>query len=135
VWDNASYWVFVCQAIFQDIFENDEYLDRYARLFEQFYQLNLRVQQLFRDWTALGRDDAGYDYLGYADFPVAVRSHLELAQKKTPRRFQEWLEVNLDRFTAWAYVLFVIAAGEVAVMSKPRSETRTSPPRKRKKSR
>jgi len=114
VWDNASYWVFVCQAIFQDIFANDDYLDRYAKLFEQFYQLNLRVQQLFRDWTARSRDDAGYDYLGYADFPVAVRSHLELAQKKTPRRFLEWLEVNLDRFTAWAYVLFVIAVGEVA---------------------
>ena len=114
LWDNASYWVFVCQAFFQDIYFDDEYLERYRRAFEQFYQLNLRVQQLFRDWTARGRDVAGYDYLGYADFPVAVRSHLELAQKKTPRRFLEWIEVNLDRFTAWGMVLFLIAAEDIS---------------------
>lgn len=110
IWDNASYWVFVCQAFFQDIYFDDEYLERYQREFEKFYQLNLRVQQLFRDWTAQGRDVSGYDYLGYADFPVAVRSHLELGQKKSPRRFLEWIEVNLDRFTAWGIVLFLIAA-------------------------
>ena len=114
VWDNSSYWVFVCQAFFQDIYFNDEYLGRYCRAFERFYQLNLRVQQLFRDWAARGRCGSGYDYLGYADFPVAVRSHLELGQKKTPRRFLEWIEVNQDRFTAWGMVLFLIAAGEVA---------------------
>jgi len=114
IWDNASYWVFVCQAFMQDIFFNDEYLDRYGRAFEKFYQLNLRVQQLFRDWTARGREGVGYDYLGYADFPVAVRSHLELAQKKSPRRFLEWIELNLDRFAAWGIVLFLIAAEEVA---------------------
>jgi hypothetical protein len=50
----------------------------------------------------------------YADFPVAVRSHLELASKKTPRRFLEWLELNLDRFSAWGIVLFLIAAEDVA---------------------
>ncbi len=114
IWDNASYWVFVCQAFFQDIYFQDEYLDRYLRAFEQFYRLNLRVQQLFRDWTALGHDDAGYEYLGYADFPVAVRSHLELAQKKSPRRFLEWIELNLDRFTAWGLVLYLIAVEEIA---------------------
>ena len=114
VWDNASYWVFVCQAFFQDIYFDDEYLDRYCRAFEKFYQLNLRVQQMFRDWTVLGRDVSGYDYLGYADFPVAVRSHLELGKKKSPRRFLEWIEVNLDRFTAWGIVLFLIAAEDTA---------------------
>jgi flavin-dependent dehydrogenase len=114
VWDNASYWVFVCQAFFQDIFLDDEYLGRYGQAFEKFYQLNLRVQQLFRDWTAKSRDLSGYDYLGYADFPVAVRSHLELGNQKTPRRFLEWIELNLDRFTAWAIVLFLIAAEDVA---------------------
>ena len=114
IWDNASYWVFVCQAFFQDIYFDDEYLERYCREFEKFYQLNLRVQQLFRDWTAQGRDVSGYDYLGYADFPVAVRSHLELGQKKSPRRFLEWIEVNLDRFTAWGIVLFLIAAEDAA---------------------
>jgi flavin-dependent dehydrogenase len=114
IWDNASYWVFVCQAFFQDIFFDDEYLDRYGRAFEKFYQLNLRVQQLFRDWTAGGRDNSGYDYLGYADFPVAVRSHLELGQKKSPRRFLEWLELNLDRFSAWGIALFLLAVEDAA---------------------
>ena len=114
IWDNASYWVFVCQAFFQDIFFDDEYLERYCRAFDQFYRLNLRVQQLFRDWTARGRDVSGYDYLGYADFPVAVRSHLELGGKKSPRRFLEWLELNLDRFSAWGIVLFLIAAEDAA---------------------
>jgi flavin-dependent dehydrogenase len=114
IWDNASYWVFVCQAFFQDIYFHDETLERYRRAFEKFYQLNLRVQQLFRDWTARGRDVAGYDYLGYADFPVAVRSHLELGQKKSPRRFLEWLEVNLDRFNAWGIVLFLLAVEDAA---------------------
>ena len=114
LWDNSSYWVFVCQAFFQDIFFDDDYLDRYRRAFDQFYRLNLRVQQLFRDWAARGRADAGFKYLGYADFPVAVRSHLELANKKTPRRFLEWLELNLDRFSAWGIVLFLIAAEEIA---------------------
>jgi hypothetical protein len=114
VWDNASYWVFVCQAFFQDIYFDDEYLERYCREFEKFYQLNLRVQQLFRDWTARGRDVSGYDYLGYADFPVAVRSHLELGQKKSPRRFLEWLEVNQDRFNAWGIVLFLLAVEDAA---------------------
>ncbi len=114
IWDNASYWVFVCQAFFQDIYFDDHYLGRYCRAFETFYQLNLRVQRLFRDWTARGRDVSGYDYLGYADFPVAVRSHLELGKKKTPRRFLEWLELNLDRFSAWGIVLFLIAVEDVA---------------------
>jgi flavin-dependent dehydrogenase len=114
LWDNASYWVFVCQAFFQDIYFNDEYLERYCRAFEQFYHLNLRVQQLFRDWAALVRDGSGYDHLGYADFPIAVRSHLELTQRKTRRRFLEWLELNLDRFAAWGLVLFLVAAEEVA---------------------
>jgi flavin-dependent dehydrogenase len=114
IWDNASYWVFVCQAFFQDIYFDDEFLERYRRAFEQFFQLNLRVQQLFRDWAARGHDRAGYDYLGYADFPIAVRSHLELADKKSPRRFLEWLELNLDRFTAWGFVLFTIAAEDCA---------------------
>jgi len=114
IWDNASYWVFVCQAFFQDIYFDDEYLDRYCRAFEKFYQLNRRVQQLFRDWAARGHDVSGYDYLGYADFPVAVRSHLELGQKKSPRRFLEWIEVNMDRFTAWGMVLFLIAAEDAA---------------------
>lgn len=109
IWDNASYWAFVCQAFFQDIYWNDEFLGRYCRVFEQFYQLNLRVQRLFRDWAARSRADSGYDYLGYADFPIAVRNHLELAQRKSPRRFLEWLEVNLDHFTAWSIVLFLIA--------------------------
>ncbi len=114
LWDNASYWVFVCQAFFQDIFFNDEYLERYTRAFGNFYRLNLRVQQLFRDWTARGRDVSGYDYLGYADFPVAVRSHLELGNKKTPRRFLEWLELNFDRFSAWGIVLFLLAVEDAA---------------------
>jgi hypothetical protein len=43
-----------------------------------------------------------------------VRSHLELAQKKSPRRFLEWIELNLDRFTAWGLVLYLIAVEEVA---------------------
>ena len=114
IWDNASYWVFVCQAFFQDIYFDDEYLERYGQAFEKYYQLNQRVQQLFRDWTKQGRDVSGFDYLGYADFPVAVRSHLELGQKKSPRRFLEWIEVNLDRFTAWGIVLFLIAAEDAA---------------------
>jgi len=114
IWDNASYWVFVCQAFFQDIYFDDDFLERYRRAFEKYYQLNQRVQQLFRDWTAQGRDVSGFDYLGYADFPVAVRSHLELGQKKSPRRFLEWIEVNLDRFTAWGMVLFLIAAEDAA---------------------
>ena len=97
VWDNASYWVFVCQAFFQDIFFDDECLERFRQAFEKFFQLNLRVQQLFRDWTALGRDVSGYEYLGYADFLVAVRSHLELGQKKSPRRFLEWIEESVSR--------------------------------------
>jgi hypothetical protein len=104
----------VCQAFFQDIYFDDEYLERYQRAFEKFYRLNLRVQQLFRDWTARGRDVSGYDYLGYADFPVAVRSHLELGQKKSPRRFLEWIEVNLDRFNAWGIVLFLLAVEDAA---------------------
>ena len=114
IWDNASYWVFVCQAFFQDIFFDDDSLDRYSRVFDRFYQLNLRVQQLFRDWAALGRDGSGYDYLGYADFPVAARSHLELARKMRPRRLLEWLESNLERFRAWAIVLFLIAIEDAA---------------------
>ncbi len=114
IWDNASYWVFVCQAFFQDIYFDDDFLERYRRAFEKYYQLNRRVQQLFRDWTAQGRDVSGFDYLGYADFPVAVRSHLELGQKKSPRRFLEWIELNLDRFTAWGMVLFLIAAEDAA---------------------
>jgi flavin-dependent dehydrogenase len=114
VWDNASYWVFICQVFFQDIFFEDKHLDRYCRLLDQFYRLNLRVQQLFRDWTARSRDGSGYDYLGYEDFPVAVRSHLELDRKKGPRRFLEWLELNLDRFSAWGIVLFLIAVEDAA---------------------
>ena len=114
IWDNASYWVFVCQAFFQDIYFDDEFLERYCQAFEKYYQLNQRVQQLFRDWTIQGRDVSSYDYLGYADFPVAVRSHLELGQKKSPRRFLEWIELNLDRFTAWGIVLFLIAAEDAA---------------------
>jgi len=113
VWDNASYWVFVCQAFFQNLYFDDKHLDYYREAFERFYQLNLRVQQLFRDWTAMGRDNSGYDYLGYEDFPIAVRSHMELAKKKSPRRVLEWIEVNLDQFTAWGIVLFLIAAEEV----------------------
>lgn len=114
IWDNASYWVFVCQAFFQDIYFDDEFLERYVQAFEKYHQLNQRVQQLFRDWTKQGRDVSGFDYLGYADFPVAVRSHLELGQKKSPRRFLEWIELNLDRFTAWGIVLFLIAAEDSA---------------------
>jgi len=119
VWDNASYWVFVCQAFFQDIYFNDEYLERYCRAFEQFYQLNLRVQQLFRDWTSRSRDSSGYDYWEYADFPIAVRSHLELGAQRSPRRFLECLEVNLDRFSAWGIVLFLIAIESAAPEARP----------------
>jgi flavin-dependent dehydrogenase len=119
IWDNASYWAFVCQAFFQDIYFDDEYLERYRQGFEQFYQLNVKVQQLFRDWAALSRKNPGYDYLGYADFPIAVRNHLELATKKTPRRFLEWLEVNLDLFTAWGIVLLLIAAEETSPTAGP----------------
>jgi flavin-dependent dehydrogenase len=114
IWDNASYWVFVCQAFFQDIYFDDQNLARYGREFAKFYQLNLRVQQLFRDWAELGRDRSGYRYLGYADFPIAVRSHLELGNKKTPRRFLEWIGENLPRFSAWGIVLFLIAAEDAA---------------------
>ncbi len=114
IWDNASYWVFVCQMFFQDILLDDEYLDHYRRVFEEFYQLNKQVQQLFRDWARESKDSGGYDYLGYVDFPIAVRSHLELGTKKSPRRFLDWIEVNLNRFSAWAVVLFRIAVEDVA---------------------
>ena len=45
---------------------------------------------------------------------MAVRSHLELDRKKGPRRFLEWLELNLDRFSAWGIVLFLIAVEDAA---------------------
>ncbi|MBL9137333.1 MAG: tryptophan 7-halogenase [Verrucomicrobiales bacterium] len=114
VWDNASYWVFVCQVFFQGVILMDDFLDRYRAHFAWFYQLNQRVQRLFRQWGQRTRDGAGFGYLGYADFEVAVRSHLELGQHRTPRRFLEWLEWHRDRFTAWAIVLFCIAVEDVA---------------------
>lgn len=114
VWDNASYWVFVCQVFFQQVLLMDDFVDRYRAHFEWFYQLNLRVQRLFREWGRRTQDRAGYEFLGYADFEVAVRSHLELGQHRTPRRFLEWLEWHRDRFAAWAIVLFGIAVEDVA---------------------
>jgi hypothetical protein len=114
VWDNASYWVFVCQMFFQGILILDGFVEQYRELFERFYQLNLKVQQLFRDWGRRSRDSRGFDYVGYADFEIAVRSHLELAKRKSPRRFLDWIQLNLDRFSAWAIVLFLIAVEDVA---------------------
>jgi flavin-dependent dehydrogenase len=67
VWDNASYWVFVCQVFFQDILMLDEFVERYREHFEVFYRMNLRVQQLFRDWGRLTRDTGHFKFLGYAD--------------------------------------------------------------------
>ncbi len=113
VWDNASYWVFVCQSFFQNILDDPEYLERYRQVFAEYHRLNRRVQQLFRDWAACEDTAADYEYLGYADFPIAVRAHLELGVKKTPRRFLDWLELNLDRFKAWAVVLGQLAGREV----------------------
>ena len=43
-----------------------------------------------------------------------MRSHLELGNKKTPRRFLEWIGENLPRFSAWGIVLFLIAAEDAA---------------------
>jgi hypothetical protein len=114
VWDNASYWVFVCQMFFQGILILDGFVEQYRELFERFYQLNLKVQQLFRDWGRRSRDSRGFDYVGYADFEIAVRSHLELAKRKSPRRFLDWIQLNLDRFSAWAIVLFLIAVEDIA---------------------
>lgn len=120
VWDNASYWAFVCPVLFQDLLTKPETLDRYGALFERFYQLNLRVQQLFRDWGRQTRDPRGYGYLGYADFAIAVRNHLDLPIRKSPARILDEIEQNLDRFAAWAQVLFEIAVEDAAPDLSPR---------------
>lgn len=114
LWDNASYWVFVCQMFFQDVLLDDEQLDRYSRILQRYHELNRKVQQLFRDWAERSRNGSGYSYLGYADFPIAVRSHLELETRRSPAKCLDWVESNLDRFSAWAIVLFQIAVEDVA---------------------
>jgi hypothetical protein len=92
-------------------------------LFERYYRLNLRVQKLFRDWGRRSQDTRGFEFLGYADFEIAVRSHLELGTRKSPRRFLDWIRLNLDRFSAWATVLFLIAVEDVAPESLSKLQT------------
>ncbi len=113
IWDNSSYWVFVCQMFFQDLIFDDAALDRFLELFSRYHELNVRVQKLFRDWAARSSDASGFGHLGYADFEIAVRSHIELGRRRSPKRALAFISENLDRFTAWAVLLFCVAADEI----------------------
>lgn len=111
-WDTGFYWGFFAPLSFFQIYKSPELLSRMDGL-KNTLALNLRMQQLFKDWA---RKAGSSKLKGYSPYPhlysFLSRAHVELSRKKSQRKALCDIENNCRMLEDAARVWFMIAVEE-----------------------
>ena len=98
-WDNFSYWSFVCQYFFQEIFRLElAGQKRFDDVAERFAQLNLRAQMLFKVWGREASDVPVRRHQIMPPIPSELANlHLDLGQDMSPDDTRAYMNDRADR--------------------------------------
>jgi len=94
-WDTGFYWGFFAPISFFQIYKTPEVLFRLTYM-KNTLALNLRMQQLFKDWAnMIPADTDAPDFTAYPHlFSFLSRAHVELARKKSRKKALRGIEKN-----------------------------------------
>lgn len=106
LWDNSVYWGGTAQLFLQRALERPEVLPEFMRLWERLKGLQVRVQELFREWAAQAPPRAVRPYFDVSLVPFLQLLVVDLLTPKSSQQFLADLRTNLDRLEEAAQVLF-----------------------------
>ncbi len=108
-WDTGFYWGFFAPLSFFKIYENPELLLRMQGM-KNTLALNLRMQQLFKDWAAMKSTAVAPDFTRYPHlYSYLSRAHVELSRKKSQQQAVKDIEKNCRMLEDIARVWFLRA--------------------------
>ena len=112
-WDLAIYWGFFAPLAFFELYRKPEVLCR-LEFVQKTLALNLRMQQLFKDWARMPSSATVCGYTHYPPpFTNLFRAHTELWRKKSPRTALKDMEKSCRMLEDVALAWFMRAAKEV----------------------
>jgi flavin-dependent dehydrogenase len=109
-WDTAIYWSWMYQLYVQKLLLNPT--EEIFALGERFRQLNVRVEQLFADWSEKAPPRPLYLLADLTRMRLMMLLGLDLASRRNPKQAMDIARKNLDRLEELALVLFWQAVSE-----------------------
>lgn len=108
-WDTGFYWGFFAPLSFFEIYKKPELLSK-LDFMRNTLALNLRMQQLFKDWARLSLKGRAPDFSAYPHlYSFLSRAHVELSRKKSQSKALRDIEKNARMLEDVARVWFVKA--------------------------
>ena len=108
-WDTGFYWGFFAPLSFFKIFQKPELLSQ-MNYMKNTLALNLRMQQLFKDWARMPCSTEAPDFTRYPHlYSYLSRAHVELSRNKSQQRALRDIEKNCKMLEDTARVWFLRA--------------------------
>lgn len=108
-WDTGYYWGFFAPLSFFKVFQNPELLSRMDYM-KKTLEMNLRMQQLFKDWARMPSKTKAPDFTRYPHlYSYLSRAHVELSRNKSQRRALRDIEKNCRMLEDVVRVWFIRA--------------------------
>ncbi|MGR9106549.1 MAG: NAD(P)/FAD-dependent oxidoreductase [Gammaproteobacteria bacterium] len=108
-WDTGFYWGFFAPLSFFKIFQKPELLSR-KNYMKNTLALNLRMQQLFKDWARMPASTKAPDFTRYPHlYSYLSRAHVELSRDKSQQRALRDIEKNCKMLEDTVRVWFLRA--------------------------
>jgi hypothetical protein len=105
MWDTSFYWALPSQLLFRKLLTEPDALREFHPIALEFHELQLKMQQCFRDWAAYAKGPSEYTFVEYSKVPICAELHLDLLKDKTRDRCFADMRRNLGRLREWSNAL------------------------------
>jgi hypothetical protein len=113
IWDTLAGWAFSAPLMFNSIFLDADKRARVRKGSGQFFLLAHRMQQLFRDWSAMSLRRGSFEFIDYLDMPfIAELRSRNLQSHKTEQELIDDHIASLEMFEELAQVIFLLALAD-----------------------
>ena len=108
-WDTGFYWGFFAPLSFFQVYKNPDLLSR-MECMKNTLALNIRMQQMFKDWGRMNSTTMVPDFTKYPHlYSYLSRAHVELSRNKSQQRALKDIEKNCRMLEDVARVWFLRA--------------------------
>ena len=117
VWDFSIYWGVNALIFFHNKSQDLRFWQEMRQILARFDNLNLRMQQFFRDWDAMSEQQQWYpDFVNYMDVQFIHDLHIGLEETLDEATLKTRIHANVELLEAIAEEMFQQAAQNFAAM-------------------
>jgi len=98
IWDYTLYWSSVALLFFRGKFTDVAFMQTASLLLQQIYQVNLKMQSLFREWAMLDRsiDQVKNVFINYSEITFLQQLNSDLLKQQTDQEVHQQLVKNIE---------------------------------------